>query len=217
VLFILFMLSSTAFDGLHSTLPWVSLYWKHFYPGIVPWLGSVPSMQFRLSTEIYYAWQWTMLGLSPAIYLAIFAAFAWAAKTLTHSPRSVRELVLSFAMSLVPIAFVYHLTHYYTLLLAQGGQLFKLVSDPFGFGWNLFGTRDEVVYPLMLDVGRVWLTQVALILLGHIVGVYLAHVEALRLFASPRRAAVSQLPMLVLMMAFTNLGLWILSLPIAGN
>ena len=217
MLFILFMLSSTAFDGLHSTLPWVSLYWKGIYPDIAPWLHVAPRVQFRLSTEIYAAWQSTMLVLSPFIYLMVFGGFVWSVKRLTGTGLTVRELVLRFAPSLVPIAFVYHVTHYYTLVLSQGGQLLRLVSDPFGYGWDLFGTARGDVAPVMLDVGNIWLTQVALILLGHIVSVYLAHVEALRIFASPRRAAYSQLPMLVLMMVFTNLGLWILSLPIAGG
>ena len=46
---------------------------------------------------------------------------------------------------------------------------------------------------------------------------YLAHVEALKVFATPRKALTSQLPMLVLMMIFTTLGLWILSLPISAG
>ena len=79
------------------------------------------------------------------------------------------------------------------------------------------GIDPTRVIPVMLDVGSIWLTQVALILFGHIVSVYLAHVEALRIFATPRRAAVSQLPMLLLMVVFTSLGLWILSLPIAAG
>ena len=74
-----------------------------------------------------------------------------------------------------------------------------------------------MIQPMMLDVELIWHTQVALILLGHIVGVYLAHVEALRSFSTPRRAALSQLPMLALMMVFTNFGLWILSMPLAGG
>jgi hypothetical protein len=217
VVFILFMLSSTAFDGLHSTLPWVSLYWKQIYPDIAPWLHPLPGKQFQLSTQIYYLWQWFMLPMFPLIYLGVFSVFVWTVRTMTRCTLSVRQLVLDFAMTLVPIAFVYHLTHYYTLLLEQGGQLLRLVSDPFGFGWDLFGTSNATIAPMMLDVGNIWLTQVALIVFGHIVSVYLAHVEALRIFSSPVRAAISQLPMLVLMMVFTNLGLWILSLPIAGG
>ena len=217
VLFILFMLSSTAFDGLHSTLPWVSLYWKHLYPEMAPWFSPAPGQQFLLSTKIYYAWQWLSLLLSPLIYLALFAGFVRLAKAVTRSPVSTYELVLRFSMSLVPIAFVYHLTHYYTVFLLQAGQIVKLVSDPFGFGWNLFGTARWAIEPVMLDVGSIWLTQVVLIVAGHIVSVYLAHVEALRIFGSARPAALSQLPMLALMMMFTNLGLWILSLPLAGG
>jgi hypothetical protein len=41
----------------------------------------------------------------------------------------------------------------------------------------------------------------------HIVSVYLAHVEALRVFPDTRRAVLSQLPMLLLMVIFTTLGL----------
>jgi len=217
VLFILFALSSTAFDGLHSTLPWVSLYWKHLYPEIAPWFSPAPGQQFLLSTKIYYVWQWLSLLLSPLIYLALFAGFVRLAKAVTRSPVPTGELVLRFSMSLVPIAFVYHLTHYYTVFLVQAGQIVKLVSDPFGFGWNLFGTARWTIEPVMLDVGSIWLTQVVLIVAGHIVSVYLAHVEALRIFGSARPAALSQLPMLALMMMFTNLGLWILSLPLAGG
>jgi hypothetical protein len=217
VLFILFMLSSTAFDGLHSTLPWVSLYWKGIYPDIAPWLSPSPGKLFQLSSQIYYLWQWFMLVLSPFLYLLVFTAFVWSMKRFTRSTLTLRALVLRFAMSLVPIAFVYHLTHYYTLLFSQGSQLVKLASDPFGVGWDLFGTAQANLPPVMFDVGGIWITQVVLILFGHIVSVYLAHVEALRIFASPRRAAFSQVPMLVLMMVFTNLGLWILSLPIAGG
>ena len=216
VLFILFMLSSTAFDGLHSTLPWVQVFWKNIYPDIAPWLGNTPGRQYALSAQVYQLWQWGSLLVSPLAYLAVFLAFVALAKWLTRTPQSLHSLILRFAMSLLPIAFVYHVTHYYTMLLAQGGQLVKLASDPFGFGWNLFGTARSTIDPLMIDTQAVWHTQVALIVIGHIVSVYLAHVEALRIFESPRRAAVSQLPMLLLMMLFTTLGLWILSLPLAG-
>jgi hypothetical protein len=50
-----------------------------------------------------------------------------------------------------------------------------------------------------------------------VLSVYLAHVEALRAFRSPYRAALSQLPMLLLMVGLTAAGLWILSLPIASG
>ena len=215
LVFVLFMLSSTAFDGLHGTQAWVALFWKGLYPAIAPYLPQVGGKQYALSTTLYYWWQWLSLALSPLAYLAVFAACVAAARWAARSTVPLRELMLQWAFALVPIAFVYHVTHYYTMLLTQGGQIVRLISDPFGKGWNLLGTARLQIDPFVVDVNVIWHTQVALILLGHIAGVYLAHVEALRTFASARRAALSQLPMLALMVVFTAFGLWILSLPLS--
>jgi hypothetical protein len=215
VLFILFMLSSTAFDGLHATQPWAAIFWKSIYPQIAPFFSPAPGQTYALSAQLYYVWQWLSLWVSPLVYLAVFVAFVAFAKAVTRSAHPLPELVLRFALSLVPIAFVYHVTHYYTLLLAQGGQVVRLLSDPFGFGWDVFGTARAAIEPYVIDVEAIWHTQVALILFGHIISVYLAHIEALRIFPTPRGAAVSQLPMLGLMVLFTTLGLWILSLPLS--
>ena len=114
--------------------------------------------------------------------------------------------------TLIPIAFVYNVSHYYTLALEQGARVLGLVSDPLGMSWNLFGTARKS-FGVMLDIELVWHSQVWLILAGHIVSVYLAHLQALKI-VTPRRAVVGQLPVLVLMVALTSLGLWILSLPI---
>jgi len=213
LLFVLFMLSSTAFDGIHETAPWVSVFWKGIYPALAAWLKQ----PYLVLVDYFYYWQWSMLLVSPFVYLAIYLFFIWLAKIAAASATPVRTLALRFALSLVPIAFVYNITHYYTLLASQGVNIVRFISDPFGFGWDLFGTAKAMATPYVLDAGGVWHTQVGMILLGHIVGVYLAHVEALRNFDNPRRAIVSQLPMLLLMVLFTTAGLWILSLPIAAG
>jgi len=64
-------------------------------------------------------------------------------------------------------------------------------------------------------MAAVWHTEVALILIGHVISVYVAHRVAMRLFPTRRQAMLAQLPMLVLMVAYTVLGLWVISLPFA--
>ncbi len=164
---------------------------------------------------IYVGYQTLALVLSPFLYLAMYLTCIGLAKAVTRSSIPMRELALRFALTLLPIALVYNVTHYYTLILTQGVQIVRLVSDPFGFGWNLFGSAHWLAAPIILDAGVVWHTQVGLILFGHIVSVYLAHLEALRAFPTRRQATLSQLPMLLLMMGFTTIGLWILSQPLA--
>ncbi len=217
LLFVLFSLSSTAFDGLRETLPWVQLFWADKLNILTPMLGKPPVYFYVMLRPIYTVYEMACLILSPFLYLAVYLVFIALAKWVTRSSLTLRELALRFGFSLLPIALVYNITHYYTLILTQGTKIIAIVSDPFGMGWNLFGTAHMFRGPILPDMGVVWHTQVGLIVFGHIVSVYLAHVEALRTFETPRKAMLSQLPMLGLMMVFTASGLWILAQPITNG
>lgn len=214
LVFVLFMLSSTAFDGLRATVPWFRLFWGDATGLLTQWLGQPPLYAFVQLRPYYLAYESIWLLASPFLYLGVYLLCIALAKGLGRGRHSIRELALAFAFSLLPIALVYNVTHYYTLILTQGVKIVSLLSDPFGRGWNLFGTAGLFRAPILPDLGTVWHTQVGLILFGHVVSVWIAHLEALRLFPERRRALLSQLPMLVLMVAFTTAGLWILAQPI---
>jgi hypothetical protein len=216
LVFVLFMLASTAFDGFKSTVPYVRIYWVHVADLLKPFVGNDIVVSFPLLEQIHAFWQAGVLIALPFIYLAVYWFCCWLTKLIIRSDISVRVIALRFGLSLVPIAFVYNFTHYYTLLLTQGAQILKLASDPFGVGWNLFGTAGQS-FSMLVQADSVWHTQVGLIVFGHMVSVYLAHIEALKLFGDSRRAALSQIPMLVLMVGLTVMGLWILSLPISSG
>ena len=217
VVFVLFMLSSTAFDGLRATALWVRFIWSDPLQIVRPGGMANPTESYAVLRAIYLAFESSFLFLSPFVYLAVYVAFLWLTKLATGSRLSLRELALRFAYSLLPIGLVYNVTHYYTLLLVQGGQILSLASDPFGWGWNLFGTAGWFAKPILPSVGLVWHSQVALILFGHVIAVVLAHREALDAFPTRRSALVSQLPMLGLMVLFTVAGLWILAQPLSGG
>lgn len=216
LIFLLFMLSSTAYDGLRETSLWFGIFWKD-PSGIVEALaGKHPLYAYVELRPWYIGFEILCLLASPFIYLGLFRLFLWLGKALTRSELSVTELSLRFGYSLLPIALVYHITHYYTLLLSQGLKVRGLISDPFGWGWDIFGTAISGRLPILPDMGFVWDSQVWLILIGHVASVYLAHVEALRSFTNSRQASLSQLPMLMLMVIFTGVGLWILAQPLQG-
>jgi len=216
LVFLLFMLSSTAYDGLRETTLWFNLFWTDPLHILEPLLGKHPLYAYVTLRPWYLAFEVVCLLLSPFIYLYLFLFFLWAGKRLTRSELSVTELSLRFGYSLLPIALVYHITHYYTLLLSQGLKVRGLISDPFGWGWDLFGTAISGRLPILPDMGLIWNSQVWLILIGHVASVYLAHAEALRSFPSQRQASLSQVPMLLLMVIFTGVGLWILAQPLQG-
>ncbi len=86
------------------------------------------------------------------------------------------------------------------------------MSDPFGLGWDLFGTAGRSIdYGLIAEsTAWVWYVQVAAIVLGHVGGVILAHDRALGDFEADR-AVASQYAMLGLMVVLTGVGLVILA------
>ncbi len=124
----------------------------------------------------------------------------------------VARLRRAFVHSLVPIALVYVAAHYLTFLLFEGQAVRYLASDPFGQGWDLFGTASTAIDYSLLSQDGAWYAQVAFVVIGHVAALILAHDRALALYGSDARLAVrSQYWMLAVMVGFTTLALWLLA------
>jgi hypothetical protein len=121
------------------------------------------------------------------------------------------ELRRAFIHTLVPIAMVYVAAHYLTFLLFEGQATFYLASDPFGDGWDIFGTADRAINYTYLSQNATWYVQVAVVVIGHVAALTLAHDRALALYRDTRVAVRSQYWMLAVMVGFTSLALWLLA------
>ncbi|MFG1827509.1 hypothetical protein ACGFIJ_33960 [Microbispora bryophytorum] len=113
------------------------------------------------------------------------------------------------AHSIVPIAVGYVVAHYYTLFLLEGQRTIALLSDPLDTGADWLGTAGWTIQAFGTTPAGVATLQVTVIVIGHVLGTVLAHDRALALF--PRRTAVlGQIPLLVLMVVYTVVGLLLL-------
>jgi hypothetical protein len=206
LVFVLLMLATVTFDGFLET---------PLYQRLAT--GAQTSRLFFELSELGLPENEVVatLGLL-AVPLAFVSAYwltAWAMARLGGAP----GVAGAFVLSLVPIAVAYHLAHYFSLLVTAGQFVIPLASDPFGFGWDLFGTAGYKVDLAILSPYVFWYGAVALIVAGHAIAVFIAHFEALRVFGDRRRALAGQVPMLALMVAYTMLSLWILAQPIVGG
>jgi hypothetical protein len=202
--FVLLFLASVTFDGFMATPPWSTI--ESTLYAVVP--GS-PDLKL---TAVATAGLVGFAGLFVVVY-RVFAGWIAVAGG-QHSPSRIGRV---FVLSLVPIALAYHLAHYFTYLLIQGQLAIPLASDPFGFGWNLFGTAGFRPDIGLVDARFTWYAAVAAIVAGHIVAVYVAHVIALRESPDYRTVVRSQLVMLVLMVGYTTASLWIIAQPIVES
>ena len=209
--FVMLMLATVAFDGIGETPLWESIVGQAmqilYGAGIIQLIG--------------YSWAASLvktLGLiaTPLLFTAAYLAVCLLVARLAGD--SVGRTARRYVLSLVPIAIGYHLAHYLSYLLLQGQMIWPLLSDPLNLGWNLFGGREHQIDIAAVGMGFVWLFALTAIVIGHVAAVALAHGEALRSQAlkggPPHIAVMSQLPMLIFMVAYTMLSLWILSQPI---
>ena len=150
------------------------------------------------------------MGLTVAVAF-VGAAYIGAVEVARRIGRERARLEQAFIGSLIPIAIAYLIAHYATLLLVQGQLAIPLASDPFGFGWDLFGTLDYRVNVQPLSADQIWYLQAGALVTGHVLGLVIAHDKALALFGSSKVALRTQYAMLALMVLYTVGGLWLLS------
>ena len=186
--FLVVMIGTVSYDGLSATTWWEA--------AMGSFGSSLPGQTLLLIGAC--------LLIGAGYYLACVAA-----ARMGGEGSSPRRVAARFAHTLVPIAFAYAFAHYFTLVLFEGQGIISAVSDPLGLGWDLFGTRG---YRISFFLGPlpVWYVQVAVIVLGHVAGVVLAHDRALSDFQGAG-AVRSQYAMLMLMVLLTGLGLFILA------
>jgi hypothetical protein len=133
-------------------------------------------------------------------------------RTVPGAP-SLSQLRTGFAHTLIPIALAYLVAHYFSLFVFQEqAQFTYLLSDPLGTGTtDLFGTASSGVDYTILSANAIWYVQVAALVVGHAIGLMLAHDRALVYWPDYRKATASQYWMLAVMVAFTCFGLYLLS------
>jgi hypothetical protein len=194
-------IASTIFDGAQEGL-WQQPV-RDLFDRLTD-LGLGPTAAFRTSESIFFAL--TLAGVA-----AIYWAGVRGMRTLRGSP-ALGSLGRSFAHTLIPIGVAYLAAHYFSLFVfAEQAQFTYLLSDPLGDGSDLFGTASSGIDYGLLSANTIWYVQVAALVTGHVTGLLLAHDRAITVYGAPDRASRSQLWMLLVMVAFTCLGLFLLS------
>ncbi|MGY2805742.1 hypothetical protein [Bradyrhizobium sp. USDA 4506] len=200
--FVLLLLSSVLYDGLIATPEW-----SVAESAIIARLSDVVELGSVALRSIGLVGFWLL-------FLSAYWMVSIVMSAVTERHFSSRQIAQTFALTLIPIALGYHLAHYLVYFLVQGQYIIPLLSDPFGYGWNLFGTASYRPDIAIVGARFAWYTAVAAVLLGHIAAVYLAHVQAMQIFAARKLALASQIPLTALMVVYTCISLSILAEPI---
>jgi hypothetical protein len=200
VVFVCVMIGTVTFDGFTQSPAWVDA--SRWLADAVDGLVGAEAAPKLAGT----------VGLVAAVaFVAVLYEGAIAGVRSVDGSRDSATLGRAFVHTLVPIALAYVAAHYLTLLLFEGQATFYLASDPFGQGWDLFGTAARGIDYSFLGPDAIWYVQVAFVVAGHVAGLVLAHDRALALYPDVRTGLRSQYWMLAVMVGFTSLALFLLA------
>jgi hypothetical protein len=194
------VLATVVYDGFSSTSRFTDLAsWLH------GWTGSLTEHAIVFHTLVMAA----IVLLFVLAYVVVCA--------LVSGGESTAEAARRYAPTLVPIAAVYFVAHYFTYFLIAGQDTLAVIIDPFAQGWNPHGLGEYDLHRGFLLASAVWWAQVVLIVFGHVAAVFAAHRAALARRVAPVRALALQSPLVLLMVAYTMAGLWVLAQQIKAS
>jgi hypothetical protein len=198
---VLVAIGGTSFDGaqegalsepIRSTFEWLAD------------AGLSPIAALRLTNTLYFAG--VLAAVTGIFWLGIRGM------RIVSTRFSARRLGSTFAHAFIPIALAYLVAHYFSLVVFQEQAQFTfLLSDPLGDGSDLFGTAGSAIDYTLISATTIQWVQFGSIVVGHAIALAIGHDRALALFGNTRDASWSQVWMLVVMLAFSLLGLYLLT------
>jgi ferredoxin len=154
------------------------------------WLKNAANMDSVGNWILYAA---GFLGFNLVILPGAFGLTTLLSRRLGKQDLSNRELVTHYAYILVPFGLAAWIAFSLGFALINGSYALGVISDPFGTGWNLFGTRDAAWQP----IGTTWIPflQTGILTVGLLFGVNTAYKIVAQYSQTHRQAFLGTLPL----------------------
>lgn len=118
-----------------------------------------------------------------------------------------RKTFLNFSYALVPLGLMAWVAFSFAIVLPSGSYVLPVFSDPFGLGWDLFGTAHVPWTPV--GTGIMAYLQVPTVLFGLAYAIDVAWKLARQTFVSRSAAAVAAVPQVVYLGLVSVVLLWL--------
>lgn len=128
-------------------------------------------------------------------------------RKLVHHPLPVRRLFVDYAYALVPMGLAGWMAFSLGFVFVNGSYVFAVLSDPFGWGWNLFGTADTPWTPMLSN--SVPYLQLGILMGGLLFAVHTTYKIALQNLNNHQRAFQAMQPVTGFLVVVTLGFLWL--------
>ena len=144
----------------------------------------------------------SIILLSTVIFPAIYYLFIRWSKALVKSKDvPTKDLFIKYSYGFVPFGLLVWIAFSVPLIMINGSYIIAVISDPLGWGWNVFGTSHFPWQPLLPE----WVPYIQIVLL--LTGLYYALISLYRvgrkIFSDRDDVVRSLIPMAILLSLLT--------------
>jgi hypothetical protein len=169
-----------------------------------PW-GALKSAAYHIFSAEWLVYVFGFLALNLVLLPGLYSLSVWVGQKWSQNRTPTHKALAEFAQVLLPLGLCAWIAFTVSFALPKASYVLAVLSDPFGWGWNLFGTAQTTWNPdvsawspileaVILLAGLFWSTQVA----GKLVK------------SQPKQDMRQALPVLVLCLLFSFAMLWLL-------
>lgn len=171
-----------------------------------PW-GWLKAWANLTSLPHWTAYAAAFLAANLLVLPGLFWLTTFAAQRIARLQTPVKRLFIDYAYSLVPLGLTGWMAFTVGFVFVNGSYALSVLSDPFGWGWDLFGTRSVPWIPFW--PGLMTGLQVGLLLVGLVFSIVTAYRIARQHAQSHTQAWQSTLPLSGFVASVTVAFLWL--------
>jgi hypothetical protein len=124
---------------------------------------------------------------------AVWALASWLGKLLAGVRGiSTKDIFVKYSYMLVPLGLLAWIAFSFPLIMINGSYIISIISDPLGWGWDLFGTASVPWTPVLPEY-TVYV-QIPLLLFGLYFALKRGYDISLTIYQDKSQAVVSLIP-----------------------
>ena len=149
------------------------------------------------------------ITLNLVVLPVLFGLTIWMTKRLARQPEPLKKLFVDYAYTLIPFGLAAWIAFSLSFVFINGSYAVSVLSDPFGWGWNLFGTANFKWTPFLS--GLLPFLQVGVLMVGLVFATNIAFKIATQHSNTHRQALLATLPIsgFLVLITVVFLGLYI--------
>ncbi|MFQ6136894.1 MAG: 4Fe-4S binding protein, partial [Candidatus Hydrothermarchaeales archaeon] len=88
-----------------------------------------------------------LVGVCIVALPSLHLGFTWLSKKVAKDKTPLKEIFVDYAYSMIPLGFMAWVGFVIGMMMINGSYIVSAISDPFGWGWNIFGTANYLWRP----------------------------------------------------------------------